>query len=187
VLRDAVDAVPFWWHSIDLGDDIVTPGRKTPTIHDRELAELALPELRGRTVLDVGTWDGFYAFAAERLGARRVVALDHFVWSIPIPDAQRVAAEQLAAHQAAGGRGIPELRLQESSSWDPVGLPGRAGFDLAHQALDSAVEPVVLDFAHDDLASLGRFDVACSSACSITSRTRSARWGVCDRCATASR
>ncbi len=158
-LRDAIDAVPFWWHSIDLGDGIVTPGVKTPAIHDRELAELALPDVRGQTVLDIGTWDGFYALAAERLGARRVVALDHFVWSMTIPDAQRIAAAQLAAHQAAGGRGFPELRLHESASWDPVGLPGRAGFDLAHRALDSAVEPVVLDFAHDDLSALGRFDV----------------------------
>jgi tRNA (mo5U34)-methyltransferase len=35
----------------------------------------------GRTVLDIGAWDGFYSFEAERLGALRVHATDHFCWS----------------------------------------------------------------------------------------------------------
>jgi tRNA (mo5U34)-methyltransferase len=33
--------------------------------------------LSGRSVLDVGTFDGFYAFLAEARGARRVVAVDN--------------------------------------------------------------------------------------------------------------
>lgn len=35
----------------------------------------------GRSVLDVGAWDGFYSFEAERRGAARVLATDHFCWS----------------------------------------------------------------------------------------------------------
>jgi tRNA (mo5U34)-methyltransferase len=31
-------------------------------------------------VLDVGSWDGFYAFEAERRGASRVLATDSFAW-----------------------------------------------------------------------------------------------------------
>ena len=38
----------------------------------------AIPEqLTGARVLDVGTFDGFYAFLAERRGAARVVAVDN--------------------------------------------------------------------------------------------------------------
>lgn len=68
-----------WYHTIDLGNGIVTPGvfRTADT-----LKRLALPDnLEGLTVLDVGAWDGFYSFEAEHRGARRVLATDHFCWS----------------------------------------------------------------------------------------------------------
>jgi tRNA (mo5U34)-methyltransferase len=79
-LAAEVAQVSRWWHSIDLGG-IVTPGEKGDlAAMERELASLRLPDVKGRTVLDIGAWDGFYSFAAERLGASRVVALDHFVW-----------------------------------------------------------------------------------------------------------
>jgi tRNA (mo5U34)-methyltransferase len=39
--------------------------------------------LAGKSVLDIGAWDGAFAFEAERRGARRVLATDHFCWSGP--------------------------------------------------------------------------------------------------------
>jgi tRNA (mo5U34)-methyltransferase len=66
-----------WWHSIDLGNGVVTPGRVFPA---GETHKLCLPDLTGKTVLDIGTWDGFYAFEAERRGAARVLATDSFMW-----------------------------------------------------------------------------------------------------------
>src|SRR6204780_4689052 len=83
-LQCDVDSVPFWWHSIDLGDGLVTPGHKTPDVLARELEALRLPDVRGRSVLDIGGWDGFFAFEAERRGARRVAVLDHYMWSMDI-------------------------------------------------------------------------------------------------------
>jgi tRNA (mo5U34)-methyltransferase len=77
-LRAEVAAVR-WFHTIDLGAGIVTRG-----IDDspRKLAMLRMPErLDGRTVLDVGAWDGFFSFEAERRGAARVVAVDSHCWS----------------------------------------------------------------------------------------------------------
>jgi tRNA (mo5U34)-methyltransferase len=32
-------------------------------------------------VLDIGAWDGFFSFEAERRGAAAVLATDHFCWS----------------------------------------------------------------------------------------------------------
>ena len=76
-LRERVDGIS-WFHRIDLGQGIVTPGLdNTP---DKE-AQLELPSLQGKTVLDIGAWDGYFSFAAERLGASRVLATDSFVWS----------------------------------------------------------------------------------------------------------
>ena len=157
-LRAAVGRIPLWWHSIDLGG-VVTPGVKTPAILAAELAGLRLPDLRGRTVLDVGAWDGYYSFAAERAGAARVVALDHLVWAAEMSRFTRLWSAVL--EELPAGRVPPDAVdvLRASELWDPAGLPGRAGFDLAHRALGSEVESVVGDIARDDLAGLGRFDV----------------------------
>jgi tRNA (mo5U34)-methyltransferase len=35
----------------------------------------------GKSVLDIGCWDGFNSIEAHRRGAARVLATDHFVWS----------------------------------------------------------------------------------------------------------
>ena len=66
-----------WFHSIDLGDGIVTPG-KVPLNYLRSILDyVQVPErLDGLTVLDVGAYDGFFSFEAERRGAKRVVAVD---------------------------------------------------------------------------------------------------------------
>jgi len=76
-LRSRVAALR-WYHRIDLGNGVVTQGvDETPY----RLARLNLPaSLTGRTVLDIGAWDGFFSFEAERRGASRVVAADHYSW-----------------------------------------------------------------------------------------------------------
>jgi len=68
-----------WWHTIDLGNGITTPGVDNSPW---KLRTLRMPEsLRGMTVLDIGAWDGFFSFEAERRGASRVLATDSFCWS----------------------------------------------------------------------------------------------------------
>jgi tRNA (mo5U34)-methyltransferase len=67
-----------WWHSIDLGAGMITPGvHRIEELRDN-YARFALPEdMRGMRVLDIGCWDGFYSFESERRGAE-VVSVD--VW-----------------------------------------------------------------------------------------------------------
>lgn len=79
-LRDAVNRLR-WFHQIDFGRGIVSPGwirrdkieRQAGLIFDRPLA--------GKSVLDIGCWDGAYSIEASRRGAARVLATDHFAWS----------------------------------------------------------------------------------------------------------
>jgi tRNA (mo5U34)-methyltransferase len=79
-LRRAVAALR-WRHTIDLGHGVVTPG---VSHNDRTLRRIGLPHrLDGLSVLDVGASDGFYAFEAERRGARRVLAVDNFSSWVP--------------------------------------------------------------------------------------------------------
>jgi tRNA (mo5U34)-methyltransferase len=124
--------VPFWFHSIDLGHGVTTPGLKSPEQLRVELDRLHLPDLRGKTFLDVGAWDGYFSFAAERAGATRVVALDHYVW-----------------------KGTPHGWEDRRHKLPPK----QRGVELARRALRSEVEILVGDFTTMDLGELDTFDV----------------------------
>ena len=65
-----------WWHVIELAPGVITPGQAD---HRRLLPYLDIPaDLSGKTVLDIGCWDGYFSFACEERGAEKVVASD--VW-----------------------------------------------------------------------------------------------------------
>jgi SAM-dependent methyltransferase len=71
-----LEEVPFWFHTFALnGDaDLYAPGYA----RDHRYRIPALPgDFGGLRVLDLGTFDGFYAFLAEARGASRVVAIDN--------------------------------------------------------------------------------------------------------------
>lgn len=66
-----------WYHSIEIETGFVTPGRLSHAHLRQMLDYLQFPDsFEGLTVLDIGAWDGFFSFEAERRGAKRVVALD---------------------------------------------------------------------------------------------------------------
>ena len=68
-----------WFHSIELAPGLVTAGHGDTR---GRMGHYGIPEdLTGRSVLDVGAWDGFFSFEAERRGAARVVAADSFAWN----------------------------------------------------------------------------------------------------------
>jgi tRNA (mo5U34)-methyltransferase len=120
-----------WFHQIDLGSGIVTPGRDKTA---RKLKALQLPSLAGKTVLDVGANDGFFSFAAERAGASRVVAVDSYAWgkntaSPDAPLAQTKASFDLA-HAVLGSKvetveaDLYDLTTEEVGSFDVVLMLG---------------------------------------------------------------
>jgi len=152
-ISDKVAAIPFWFHSIDLGMGVVTPGLKSLQQHKQELLSFRFPDLQDKTVLDIGAWDGFYSFAAERLGATRAVALDHHGWALDREAKNRYKAE-------CKERGVPQQHPKfVSGLWRFDELPGKRGFDLAHVTLGRRVEAVVGDLMQMDLQTLGQFDV----------------------------
>jgi tRNA (mo5U34)-methyltransferase len=107
--RATVEAAPFWFHTFALNraEGIYTPG----AARDHRYRVSALPrDFGGLSVLDVGSFDGFYAFLAEHRGADRVVAVDN-----------------------------EQYRLWVASRWD-VELGGGEGFRAIHRLLGSAVE-----------------------------------------------
>ncbi len=65
-----------WYHSIELPNGEVIPGLMSPEFLHRRMDLMPIPDdLSGKRVLDIGAWDGWFTFAAERRGAR-VTALD---------------------------------------------------------------------------------------------------------------
>lgn len=152
-ISELVGSVPFWFHSIEVAPGVVTPGHIPLSWLQKELELIQLPDLGAKSVLDVGAWDGFFTFAAETAGARRVVALDHYAWSID----QRVAQNYREECRVLGVQ--PDPYHARPDIWKPATLPGKLGFDVAHQLISSNAEHVVGDLMTVDLTTLGNFDV----------------------------
>lgn len=69
-----------WFHSIPFPDGTISNGAgKYENL--KACADLVFRfPLEGKSVLDIGAWDGFFSFEAERRGAHRVLATDYYVW-----------------------------------------------------------------------------------------------------------
>ncbi len=65
-----------WYHSIELPDGAVIPGHQSVEQLRRRVDQFHIPrDLRGKRVLDIGAWDGWFSFEMERRGAQ-VLAVD---------------------------------------------------------------------------------------------------------------
>jgi tRNA (mo5U34)-methyltransferase len=119
-----------WYHTLEL------PGVTTHGVFDMRpyVGTYAIPQsLEGKRVLEVGTWDGFWAFELERRGASEVIAID-------LDDEEDL--------DWPPRRRTPNPELVRGS-----------GFRLAKELLDSKVERVVRSVYHATPEDLGQFDV----------------------------
>lgn len=105
-----------WWHRIPVGlvngKVFYTPGAVQHGADGSDYATTRFglpPDLSGKTVLDIGAWDGYFSFEAERRGADIVVASD------------------MALTQ-------PNKELLEHANWG-----ANKGFRTAHRILGSQV------------------------------------------------
>lgn len=129
-----------WYHSMELA-----PGEVTPGWFDTRAAARKVPlpqDLTGKRCLDVGTWDGFWAFEMEKRGAAEVVAIDiddpdRWDW----PPRERLDPDRLAMQVLAAVKGRGE------------------GFRTARERLGSNVDRRNLSVYDLDPTVLGHFDV----------------------------
>lgn len=123
-----------WYHTLELA-----PGVETPGWYDcRSIAGQILPDCSGKRCLDIGTFDGFWAFEMERRGAAEVVAidiLDESRWDWPI--GAKPGTKKAIAEMKAGGD----------------------GFLIAKEALGSTVERVDASVYDLDPETFGEFDI----------------------------
>lgn len=79
-LQQKIDSVT-WYHDFDFGGGLVARSAIAEGWGYRQLwrrmhEELDAIDLAGKSVLDIGCWDGYWSFYAERRGARSVLAAD---------------------------------------------------------------------------------------------------------------
>lgn len=73
--------LPHFYSPYDFGDGLVTRHRRTAWRFQRRLRLLDIPaDLTGKSVLDIGAYDGFFSFEFERRNASRVLAIDTYSW-----------------------------------------------------------------------------------------------------------
>lgn len=122
-----------WYHTLELAPGVVTPGWQDT----RPVAGgLPWPDLRGLRCLDVGTFDGFWAFELERRGGETVAVdvLDPEEWDWPHGSDPAVKAA-IGARKARG-----------------------RGFEIAQAALGTRVERLECSVYDLDPETHGRFD-----------------------------
>ena len=130
-LRAEAERYP-WYHTLELGNGVVTPGMFD---HRPVLDRYPIPaDLSGMRCLDVATMDGYWAFEMERRGAASVTALD-----LENPEGLDWPASLRPHH---------DKQLDETKA---------ERFALAKRALGSQVERVLMS-AYDLSPELGTFD-----------------------------
>src|SRR5690349_17969063 len=71
-----------WFHDFDFPGGLKARSAESEFVVFRRILQWFVSEqlrtidLAGKTVVDVGCWDGFFSFLAEERGARRVLAVD---------------------------------------------------------------------------------------------------------------
>jgi len=79
-IQKRIDAIQ-WYHEFDFGNGLsAAPNTPDATSHratwDFIRNELDKIDFTGKSVLDIGCWDGYWSFYAEKRGATRVLASD---------------------------------------------------------------------------------------------------------------
>jgi tRNA (mo5U34)-methyltransferase len=128
-----------WYHTLELAPGVLTPG----IVDVRPIvSRVPIPaSLEGKRCLDIGTWDGFWAFEMERRGGE-VHALD-------VPDPYRWDWPGRARIRESYEGGKENLELIKKNG---------NGFPVARDALGSSVERHEMTVYEISPEALGTFD-----------------------------
>ncbi len=124
-----------WYHTFDFGNGIRTPGAfdHAPILHNYRIPA----RFDGKRVLDVATFDGFWAFEFEKRGASEVLALDL---------------------EGPSNLDWPPKRLATMTP-DEAAVRFGKGFAIAKEQLGSSVQRVICNVYDLTPDKFGMFDV----------------------------
>src|ERR1035441_9572479 len=147
------DSVPLWFHTFALAPGIYTPGIARD--HGYRLAVLEADRFAGRSVLDVGAFDGFYSFLAEVRGARRVVAVDNEQYADWVRARFGVTLEGGVGFRAIAGLVASRVKYLRMDALDVHELGERFDVALCFGILHRVTDPIALLRALADVLAPG--------------------------------
>ncbi len=140
VARRLLEVVPFWFHTFALNEseDLYTPGEA----RDHGYRLDSIPEsFEGKTVLDVGAFDGFYSYLAEHRGASRVLAVDNEQYRHWVKDRWGVELRGAEAFDAIGALLDSEVEYRRMDALDVAELGERFDFIFCFGILQRVEDP----------------------------------------------
>jgi tRNA (mo5U34)-methyltransferase len=139
-IRRRVHDLGKWFHNLNLGGVLTAPDHflgDYPAVKWRQFAHTLPPDLRGRTVLDIGCNAGYYSIEMKRRGADRVVGIDY--------DEGYLAQARFAAEVCA-----LEIEFRQLSVYDVAALGERFDIVLFLGVLYHLRHPLLaLDLLHE--------------------------------------
>src|SRR5271170_6913847 len=111
-----VDSIE-WWHSFTFPNGVKARGGKGGDRSDEVLLLESQAtfkySVKGKTVLDVGAWNGYFCVEAVRRGAKRVVALDKPSWEhLQGYEGLELVRKYIAPSIESINRDVMDLRLE---------------------------------------------------------------------------
>ena len=146
-------SVPLWFHTFALAPGVYTPGIARD--HGYRLPVLGADRFAGRSVLDIGAFDGFYSFLAELRGARRVVAVDNEQYVDWVQARFGVTLAGGAGFRAIAGLVGSRVEYQRMDALDVRELGERFDVALCFGILHRVTDPIALLRALADVLTPG--------------------------------
>jgi tRNA (mo5U34)-methyltransferase len=147
------DSVALWFHAFALGPGVYTPG--VARDHGYRLTVLGADRFAGRSVLDVGAFDGFYSFLAEARGAGRVVAVDSEQYVSWVRSRFGVTLHGGSGFRAIAGLVDSRVEYRRMDALDVRQLGERFDVVLCFGILHRVTDPVALLLALADVLAPG--------------------------------
>lgn len=150
----------YWYHTVDLGNGLITPG----TYDYREVLDVfQFPkDMKGMSVLDVGSATGFFAFEFERRGANvtslelpSIEDLDSFPGRT-FEQTTRNIDNVLKVLETYSADQLARLKSKTETEWYELLMDGP--FRFCHQTLNSTVKRHYSRL-YDLTSDLGTFDL----------------------------
>lgn len=125
-LKTRVRELEGRFHSpIDFGNGLVTKPWHVQRRFRRRLRLLRIPDdLSGKSVLDIGAWDGYFSFEFERRGAKRVLAIDTYAWDHGGLDCFLLAHEHFKSRVEHQRMDVHDLKPEAIGRFDLVFCAG---------------------------------------------------------------
>lgn len=111
-----------FFHTIQLGDGIETPGRPLGENKKLVLKVLATLDLEGKRVLDVACANGLFSIEAERHGAMEILAVDHT--ERLLKPLREILIPYLESKIEVLRKNLLDLRRSEIGQFDVIIFPG---------------------------------------------------------------